>query len=223
MLKSSWWGEAARLSGFSGSWSRITHCLATVGCVDCTAWPQKHTSPPFFFYSGSCLCSPLQGAGLRLPGGASAASEPRISAAPVTWQTTPRRPNFNFSCDMWRMEVRGGHARSVRSALIRRGGGFCSLSLRSFPDEEKRDNRSPFTRRGARRCHVACEFKRLTKHYHEKINFKVNGSGVKASWGNIGDPPPSPTSVNKVRAPIGKPRLRTGCQRSSLAKLARFS
>lgn len=44
---------------------------------------------------GYCLCSPLQKAGLRLPSGASAAaaaaaSEPRISAASVTWQTIPR-------------------------------------------------------------------------------------------------------------------------------------
>lgn len=40
-----WWREPARLSGFS-AFPRITHCLATAGCVDCTAWPQRHTSPP---------------------------------------------------------------------------------------------------------------------------------------------------------------------------------
>lgn len=28
-------------------WFSVSHCLATVGCVDCTAWPQKHTSPSF--------------------------------------------------------------------------------------------------------------------------------------------------------------------------------
>lgn len=29
--------------------SHNAHCLATVGCVDCTAWPQKHTSPSLSF------------------------------------------------------------------------------------------------------------------------------------------------------------------------------
>lgn len=70
---------------------------------------------------------------------------------------------------------------------------------------------------------LCAKFKRFTKHDHQQINFKVNGGGVTTGWCNVRDPHRAPTSVNKVRAQLGEPRLRTGCQRSSPTKLARFS
>lgn len=141
-------GTPAHLNGFSffflvshdtlpsNSGLRGLHRLATK--------PHIHPHPFFFFFVTPATA-------FALPGGASAASEPRISAAPVTWQTAPRHTNFNFCCDMWRMEVRGGHARCVRLALIRRGD-FPPPLLLLLTGYEKR--RSPFTRRGARCCQI---------------------------------------------------------------------
>lgn len=99
-----WWREPARLSGFSAFLVSHNALPSNSGLRGLHRLATKAHIPPLFIYSGSCLCSPLQRAGLRLPGGASAASEPRISAAPVTWQQHRGTRNFNFCCDMWRME-----------------------------------------------------------------------------------------------------------------------